>query len=144
MPSGFKNAEATFQRLMDQIFGDFVFVYLDDILISLGTEEENRAYLRKVFKRLQPAGLTVHLSKSQFFITELEFLGHTTEAHGIKLSQKHMTVIRNYQVPQIREDISHVLPPQFLLNLHSFSSSSAQVTDAPYVEVGPISMGQGA
>ena len=42
MPFRLKNAGATFQRLMDQIFGDldFVFVYLDDILISSGSTVE--------------------------------------------------------------------------------------------------------
>ena len=50
MPFGLKIAGATFQRLMDQIFGDldFVFVYLDDILISSGTEEEHCRHLRQV------------------------------------------------------------------------------------------------
>jgi len=43
MPFGLKNAGATFQRLMDSIFGDldFVFVYLDDILISSENEEDH-------------------------------------------------------------------------------------------------------
>ena len=43
MPFGLKNADATFQRLMDSIFGDldFVFVYLDDILISSENEEDH-------------------------------------------------------------------------------------------------------
>ena len=51
MPFGLKNAGSTFQRLMDQIFGDldFVFVYLDDILISSGTEEEHCRHLQEVF-----------------------------------------------------------------------------------------------
>ena len=43
----FENKGATFQRLIEQILGDlnFVFVYLDDILISSGTKEENRTHL---------------------------------------------------------------------------------------------------
>ena len=43
MPFGLKNTGATFQRLMDSIFGDldFVFIYLDDILISSETEAEH-------------------------------------------------------------------------------------------------------
>ena len=32
---------------------DFVFVYLDDILISSGTEEDHCRHLRKVFGRLR-------------------------------------------------------------------------------------------
>ena len=36
MPFGLKNAAQTFQRLMDSIFQhlDFVFVFLDDILVA--------------------------------------------------------------------------------------------------------------
>ena len=42
MPFGLKNAGATIQKLMDKILGDldFSFVYLDDILISSGNEED--------------------------------------------------------------------------------------------------------
>ena len=54
MPFWLKNAGATFKRLMDQILGvlDFVFAYLDDILISSGTNEEHckcsTTYTRRV------------------------------------------------------------------------------------------------
>ena len=69
MPFGLKNVGATFQRLMDSIFGDldFVFIYLDDILISAENEEEHSRHLRKVFKRLSKAGLTINPAKSEFF-----------------------------------------------------------------------------
>ena len=55
---------------MDQICWDldYVFVYLDDILISSGTEEE---HLQEVFKRLSKAGLAINLPKSEFFASEL-------------------------------------------------------------------------
>ena len=54
---------------MDSIFGDldFVFIYLDDILISAENEEEHSRHLRKVFKRLSKAGLAINPAKSEFF-----------------------------------------------------------------------------
>ena len=86
MPFGLKNAGATFQRLMDSIFGDldFVFVYLDDILISSKNEEKHSRHLHEVFKRLSKASLAINAAKSEFFASELEFLGHVVSASGIR------------------------------------------------------------
>ena len=73
MPFRLKNAGATFQRLMDQIFGDldFVFIYLDEILISSETEGKHCRHLQEVFKRLSKAGLAINLPKSEFFALEV-------------------------------------------------------------------------
>ena len=50
MPFGLKNAAQAFQRLMDGILRDvpFVFVYLDDILITSRSEQEHEVHLRQV------------------------------------------------------------------------------------------------
>ena len=49
MPFGLRNAGATFQRFMDHIFlgVDFVFAYLDDILIFSDNEEQHLEHLEK-------------------------------------------------------------------------------------------------
>ena len=111
MPFGLKNAGATFQRLMDSIFGDlnYVFVYLDDILISSENKEEHSRHLREVFKRLNKAGLAINIAKSEFLTLELKFLGHMVNASGIRLSPKHTAAIRDYPPPKSKEDISKFL-----------------------------------
>ncbi|EZG68848.1 RNA-directed DNA polymerase [Gregarina niphandrodes] len=61
MPFGLVNAPATFQRMVESLFGDLywngVLVYLDDILIHAATLEEVFVKLEEVLKRLRASGL---------------------------------------------------------------------------------------
>nr|CAH8853834.1 unnamed protein product [Trichobilharzia regenti] len=54
MPFGLKNAAQTFQRFMDQVTQglDFVFVYIDDVLIASSSMEEHMEHLSCYFKGL--------------------------------------------------------------------------------------------
>ena len=51
MPFGLKNAAQAFQRMIDGILRDidFVFVYLDDILVASCTKEGHLSHLRALF-----------------------------------------------------------------------------------------------
>jgi hypothetical protein len=66
LPFGLTNAPATFQRLMNEVFHDyiregFVVVYLDDVLIYSKTEEEHLGQLERVFTRLREHQLLAKL-----------------------------------------------------------------------------------
>lgn len=79
MPFGLKNAPATFQRMMEFLFGDQrfsgVLVYLDDVLIHGKTFEETLLRTANVLKRLETANLTINLNKCIFFPSKIKYLG---------------------------------------------------------------------
>src|SRR5699024_9469688 len=66
MPFGLMNAPATFQRMMNLLFGHLlrqgVLVYLDDVLIHAPTMQRSLDLLREVLHILQEENLTVKLS----------------------------------------------------------------------------------
>ena len=80
MPFGLTNAPATFQRLMDFLFGDLrydgVLAYLDDILLHGETFDEVLGKLKVVLDRIQAEGLKINLKKTDFFPNTLKYLGH--------------------------------------------------------------------
>ena len=53
----------------------FVFIYLDDILIASIDEATHLHHVRSVLSMLQEFGLVINLSKCQFGLKDVEFLG---------------------------------------------------------------------
>ena len=84
MTFGLRNAGQFCQRYIFKALGDldFVFAYIDDILISSTNLEEHREHLRIVFQRLKNVRLRLNFSKCQFGRSELEFLGYTINDVG--------------------------------------------------------------
>lgn len=84
MPFGLRNSAQTFQRLMHMVLRDldFVFVYIDDILVASTSREQHFEHLRTVFKRLKDAALMVRLEKCSFGVPTLDFLGHRVTEKG--------------------------------------------------------------
>jgi len=70
LPFGLTNAPATFQALMNRVFGNdigkFVLVYLDDILIYSKSKEEHEKHLTAVLDKLKEHDLRAKLSKCEF------------------------------------------------------------------------------
>ena len=77
LPMGLATAVDEFHGVMNTIFGDleFTFVYLDDIIIFSKTFNDHINHLRTIFKRFFKFGLKINPMKSNFFPTEVEYLG---------------------------------------------------------------------
>ena len=65
VPFGLAQAPAYFQELMTGILNDlnFTIAYLDDIIIFSKTPQEHLSHIRKVFKKLRSAKLSMKMSK---------------------------------------------------------------------------------
>ena len=102
MPFGLTNAPAVFQRLVQEVLEglnpkegpDFVTTYLDDILIFSKTLQEHDRHLRLVMDRLVEAGLKLNPAKCTFLQQEVEYLGYTITADGLKTAQRHLRAVR--------------------------------------------------
>ena len=81
-PFGLRSAAQAFQRLMDRVGHnlDFVFIYLDDVLVASSSMEEHYEHVRTLFDRLEQYGLVVNPAKCLFGVKELDFLGHTVNS----------------------------------------------------------------
>ena len=86
MSFGLTNAPATFSRLMNYIFVDyldkFVMVYLDDILVYSKNEEEHAEHLRLVLEKLREHQLYAKYSKCEFWLSEVTYLGHVSSGYS--------------------------------------------------------------
>ena len=100
-PFGLKNAAQAFQLLMDTVCQDldFVFIYLDDVLVASKTAEEHRVHLAKLFTRFRDFGLVLNPAKCVIAQPQLKFLGHRVSAQGIEPAADRVKAIRAFPQP---------------------------------------------
>ena len=88
MPFGLRNSAATFQRFIDHVLegmNNVILPNVDDIIVFSKTPEEHTKHLNELFGRLRQFGVIINPTKSQFGISELQFLGHVVTEKRIKL-----------------------------------------------------------
>nr|VZI02162.1 unnamed protein product [Spirometra erinaceieuropaei] len=69
MPFGLRNATQTFQRFIDQVLRglDFVYAYMDDLLVASSDAAEHEIHLRQLFERLDSYGVIINAAKYEFW-----------------------------------------------------------------------------
>jgi hypothetical protein len=89
MSFGLTNAPAYFMYLMNSVFmpelDKFVVVFIDDILIYSKTEDDHANHIRVVLQRLCDHRLYVKISKCEFWLDSVKFLGHAISSEGISV-----------------------------------------------------------
>ncbi|KAG9447196.1 hypothetical protein H6P81_013324 [Aristolochia fimbriata] len=104
MPFGLKNAGATYQRAMQNIFDDFlhkrVECYVDDLVVKTKQRANHLLDLRAVFERLRRFQLKMNPLKCAFGVTSGKFLGFLVHHRGIEIDQSKIDAIQKMPVPR--------------------------------------------
>lgn len=113
IPFGLCNFAQIQQRLMDAIFGPKyepnIFVYLDDIIIVSSTLKHHIRLLREVRDHLMEAGLTINLSKCEFFKTSLKYLGYIVDSNDLRTDPEKVAAMVNYPRPTTTTEIKRFI-----------------------------------
>jgi hypothetical protein len=113
MSFGLTNAPAYFMYLMNSIFmpelDKFVVVFIDHILVYSKDEEEHASHLHVVLQRLREHHLYAKLSKCDFWLKEIKFLGHTISQAGIAVDPDEVQEVMNLKPPTIVHQIRSFL-----------------------------------
>jgi hypothetical protein len=103
MSFGMTNAPAYFMYLMNSVFmpelDKFVVVFIDDILVYSRNEAEHTKHLHIVLQRLRDHQLYAKLSKCEFWLREINFLGHTISQEGISVDPEKVQEVMNWKPP---------------------------------------------
>ena len=104
MPFGLTNAPATFMDLMNRVFQPyldrFVIIFIDDILVYSGCSEEHSEHLRIVLQTLREQQLYAKLSKCQFWLDKVTFLGHVISVEGVIVDPQTIEAVVNWKQPK--------------------------------------------
>jgi hypothetical protein len=103
MPFGLTNTPAFFMNLMNKVFMEeldkFVVVFIDDILIYSKSREDHEHHLRIVLGRFRAHQLYAKLSKCEFWLEKIAFLGHILTTEGIEVDPSKVEAVSKWKQP---------------------------------------------
>ena len=104
VPMGPKGAPSYFQgQMVNTIFPGLIHnileVYLDDIITWADTVEELAERLEQIFERLRRHNVTLNPDKCRFGMTEVEYVGHVIDEHGLTFSSAKLDKVETFRRP---------------------------------------------
>ncbi|XP_074300152.1 putative mitochondrial protein AtMg00860 [Silene latifolia] len=95
-------------RVFSPYLDKFVVVFIDDILVYAKTKKEHEEHLRIVLQTLREHQLYVKLSKCEFWLEKVAFLGHIIAKEGVAVD------------PTKNEAMSRWVSPKNMAEIRSF------------------------
>ncbi|KAK1424203.1 hypothetical protein QVD17_19524 [Tagetes erecta] len=113
MPFGLTNAPAAFMDLMNRVcrpyLDKFVIVFIDDILIYSRTRKDHEQHLKLILELLGKEKLYAKFSKCEFWLREVQFLGHVVNENGIHVDPSKIEAVKKWEAPRTPTEIRQFL-----------------------------------
>ncbi|KAI3802065.1 hypothetical protein L1987_30189 [Smallanthus sonchifolius] len=113
MPFGLTNAPVVFMDLMNRVckpyLDKFVIVFIDDILIYSKTKSDHEQHLKLVLDLLRKEQLYAKFSKCEFWLKEVQFLGHIVNEKGIHVDPAKIEAVKNWSTPKTPTEVRSFL-----------------------------------
>lgn len=110
---GITTGPGAYQQLINKVFHDLlhkmVWAYVDDIIVASSSVEEHFQHLQLVFDRLKEANLKMRSTKSQLFMSELEYLGYVITRSGLKPTPQKCEIISKFPQPLTKKEVRRFL-----------------------------------
>ena len=138
MPFSVTNAPGVFMEYMNRIFNTyldwFVVVFIYDILTYSKSEEAHTEHLRIVLQVLKEKKLYAKLSKCEFWLKEVSFLGHVISGSGIVVDPPKVDVVLQWETPKSATEIRSFLglAAYYRRFIEGFSKLSLSLTKLTY------------
>nr|GEV39384.1 putative reverse transcriptase domain, ribonuclease H-like domain, aspartic peptidase domain protein [Tanacetum cinerariifolium] len=109
MPFSLTKAPTIFMDLMNQVYrpylDKFVIVFIDDILIYFKTRKDHEENLILVLELLKKERLYAKFSKCEFWLREVQFLGHVINGDGIHVDPSKIEAVKNWKAPRTSSEV---------------------------------------
>jgi hypothetical protein len=96
-------------KVLMEYLDKFVVVFIDDILVYTRSEEEHKEHLRLALQKLQEHRLYGKLSKCEFWMKQVAFLGHVISKGGISVDPIKVQDVLSWNAPMSVSDIRSFL-----------------------------------
>ena len=107
---GLVDIPTIFQEKIDHTLENKHPAWLDDIIIvTKGSKEQHKKELIEVLTRLENAGYILSGNKSEFFKSEIEWIGHKIDQNGIRPLQDKLMAIKNLKQPNNEKELKSFL-----------------------------------
>ena len=129
VPFGLKPISSIFQRVMGIIFKDskpFIVIFVDDIVIHSRTAEDHAIHVQHALRLLNQHNLKLNQTKSHFFRTAIEVLGHIVSKSGVRVSHRKLQDEQRFRAPTSTKEVQSDLG--FFNYFRKFIPNYAQLT----------------
>ncbi|XP_058810978.1 uncharacterized protein LOC131675860 [Topomyia yanbarensis] len=103
VPFGLSNSVSVFGRVMSKISQPLrdkgISFYMDDVVISTETEEENLEVLELFLVEVSKSGMTLKVSKCEFFKRSIVYLGHGSAEGCVTPGETKTEAVEKFPIP---------------------------------------------